>query len=63
VGCVDCFPGPTTGVTHRTGFRLPATTSGKVGLMDSIRSVNPNARLDYTKGLKVKAVEGRSREG
>ncbi|GIL82053.1 hypothetical protein Vretifemale_10957 [Volvox reticuliferus] len=46
------------GVTHLPGFRVPSLVSGRAGLMDSIRSINPNARLNYVKGLTVEIPEG-----
>ncbi|GIL68702.1 hypothetical protein Vafri_21956 [Volvox africanus] len=45
------------GVTHLPGFRVPPLGAGRAGLMDSIRSVNPNARLNYVKGLTVEIPE------
>ncbi|EFJ40113.1 hypothetical protein VOLCADRAFT_108330 [Volvox carteri f. nagariensis] len=46
------------GVTHRPGFRVPSVGSAKAGLMDSIRSINPNARLNYAKGLTIEVPDG-----
>ncbi|GLC39247.1 hypothetical protein PLESTB_001651900 [Pleodorina starrii] len=43
------------GIKHRPGFRVPSSGSAasNAGLMDSIRSAGPNARLSYHKGLTV----------